>query len=283
MRKTMIAAAAVFALPAAAFAADHTVFFDWDSARIDTAGRAALEQAAADFRASGETSISLVGHTDTSGSATYNVGLSERRARAAAQALSALGVPPGAMTLAWRGQDDPAVQTGDGVRERLNRRVEITVSAAAVEAPMAPVTVAEAVSRLRFSVGPYIGFNNENNDYSTFLGANLKAAYDVHPNVALVAEQAVFYSFGSDDEGVGGRTAAGVELNAGDFGGVTPFVGGQVGYMYVDGSATGGFFGGPSVGLRSGPFEVKAAYDFLENRSGGRGVTSLMAGYVVRF
>ena len=38
------------------------------------------------------------------------------------------GVPAGAMTLAGRSENELAVQTGDNVREPLNRRVEITLS-----------------------------------------------------------------------------------------------------------------------------------------------------------
>jgi hypothetical protein len=82
--------------------------------------------------------------------------------------------------------------------------------------------------------------------------------------------------------GVGGRSAIGVEFTPGDIGGVTPFAGVQGGYLYVDGSATGGWMGGPGAGLRAGPFEVKGAYDFVD-RDGGRRVASLMAGCVLRF
>ena len=69
----------------------------------------------------------MVGHADTSGSAAYNVRLSERRARSVADALVGLGVNPGIVTADWRGETEPAVQTGDGVREPLNRRASINV------------------------------------------------------------------------------------------------------------------------------------------------------------
>ena len=71
--------------------------------------------------------ISLVGHADTSGSAQYNVGLSQRRVNRVASALDAAGVNMGGVTRAARGEADPAVATGDGVREPRNRRVEITI------------------------------------------------------------------------------------------------------------------------------------------------------------
>ncbi|MEM6906646.1 MAG: OmpA family protein, partial [Pseudomonadota bacterium] len=74
------------------------------------------------------TALSIVGHTDTVGSVTYNQDLSERRARRVASALVDRGVPSGAMTLAGRSENDLAVQTGDNVREAANRRVEISLN-----------------------------------------------------------------------------------------------------------------------------------------------------------
>ena len=52
--------------------------------------------------------------------------LSERRATTVAAALSERGV--GGVSSSWLGETDPAVPTGNGVREPLNRRVTVTVS-----------------------------------------------------------------------------------------------------------------------------------------------------------
>lgn len=70
--------------------------------------------------------FNVVGHTDLAGSAGYNQGLSERRARNVAGLLTAAGVPAGSLSVSGRGKTQPAVQTADGVREPLNRRVEVT-------------------------------------------------------------------------------------------------------------------------------------------------------------
>lgn len=67
----------------------------------------------------------VVGHTDTSGSVAYNMRLSERRAKATADGLVALGVPQSNLDVSWKGKSEPAVQTGDGVKEPLNRRATI--------------------------------------------------------------------------------------------------------------------------------------------------------------
>ncbi len=68
----------------------------------------------------------LGGHADRSGSADYNVGLSQRRADAVKAYLGGRGVPDGAMSTEAFGESRPLVETADGVREPQNRRVEIT-------------------------------------------------------------------------------------------------------------------------------------------------------------
>ena len=71
------------------------------------------------------TKEAIVGHTDTSGSVKYNLRLSERRAKATADGLVALGVPVGSLDVTWTGKADLAVPTPDGVKEPLNRRATI--------------------------------------------------------------------------------------------------------------------------------------------------------------
>jgi outer membrane protein OmpA-like peptidoglycan-associated protein len=72
--------------------------------------------------------VGVVGHTDTSGSVAYNMRLSERRAKATADQLVADGVSQQVLDVSWKGKSEPAVQTGDGVKEPLNRRAVITVN-----------------------------------------------------------------------------------------------------------------------------------------------------------
>ncbi|MEL6337568.1 MAG: OmpA family protein [Pseudomonadota bacterium] len=107
---------------------DFIVYFGFDSTALTARARETLDQVVAAFTGLNASAMSLVGHADTSGSAAYNQGLSERRARRVAQGLVERGVPQGAMTLAGRGEREPARVTGDGVREPLNRRVEISIS-----------------------------------------------------------------------------------------------------------------------------------------------------------
>jgi OmpA-OmpF porin, OOP family len=102
------------------------VFFDWDRSDITPQAAAILDNAAAAYQQTGSAQVVLAGHADRSGSAQYNVGLSQRRADAVRQYLAGRGVNDGAMTTEAFGESRPLVETADGVREPQNRRVEIT-------------------------------------------------------------------------------------------------------------------------------------------------------------
>jgi OOP family OmpA-OmpF porin len=101
------------------------VYFDWDSAEITREAAAILDEAAAAYKSATPVRVTLRGHTDTSGSNSYNERLSERRSTAVRNALISRGVPETAIRQSSFGEERPAVGTGDGVREPLNRRVEI--------------------------------------------------------------------------------------------------------------------------------------------------------------
>jgi outer membrane protein OmpA-like peptidoglycan-associated protein len=75
----------------------------------------------------GSSNVTVIAHTDTSGSPSYNTPLSEQRATVTAAELKADGVPPGALNIGWKGEEEPAVATGEGVKAALNRRAVIIV------------------------------------------------------------------------------------------------------------------------------------------------------------
>jgi outer membrane protein OmpA-like peptidoglycan-associated protein len=103
------------------------VFFDWDRSNLSQQALNTIKQAADQFRTTGKARITATGHTDTSGPADYNMALSLRRANTVKDALVRDGVPPQAITVIGKGETQPLVQTGDGVREPQNRRVEIVL------------------------------------------------------------------------------------------------------------------------------------------------------------
>lgn len=111
--------------PPAAQAPSFMVFFDWDRSNLSPQALNTIKQAADTYKTNGNAKITAIGHTDTSGPADYNMALSLRRANAVKAALVNDGVPATAIDTVGRGEEGLLVQTGDGVREPQNRRVEI--------------------------------------------------------------------------------------------------------------------------------------------------------------
>jgi OmpA-OmpF porin, OOP family len=103
------------------------VFFDWDRSNLSSQALNTIQQAATAFKTRGAARVTATGHTDTSGPEAYNMALSLRRANAVKDALVRNGVPAQAITVIGMGEKGLLVQTGDGVREPQNRRVEIVI------------------------------------------------------------------------------------------------------------------------------------------------------------
>lgn len=108
---------------------EFTIYFAFDSSELSPAAQDTVTAIASAYGARSGDDMNIVGHTDTSGSNDYNLALSQRRADAVARALAGEGVSQGVMDEAAVGEVAPAVQTGDGVREPLNRRVVVTIEA----------------------------------------------------------------------------------------------------------------------------------------------------------
>lgn len=104
------------------------MYFEWDRSNLNAAAIETIDAAVARARQCNVGGIVVVGHTDTSGSAAYNQGLSERRAGVVRDALIARGLAGGSIQTQARGETDLARATRDGVREPLNRRTAVTIS-----------------------------------------------------------------------------------------------------------------------------------------------------------
>jgi outer membrane protein OmpA-like peptidoglycan-associated protein len=115
------------ASPAPAASRSYLVFFDWDKAVLTERARAIVKEAAENSSRVQVTRIEVNGYTDTSGTPTYNQDLSVRRARNVAGELVRNGVPQNAIDIKGLGEKNLLVQTGAGVREPQNRRVEIII------------------------------------------------------------------------------------------------------------------------------------------------------------
>jgi len=112
--------------PVACNKGPYIVFFEWDKDDITPEAATILNNAVSAYANCGAASVMLAGHADRSGTATYNVGLSQRRAANVRSYLAGRGIPDGRITTEAFGESQPRVPTADGVRELQNRRVEVT-------------------------------------------------------------------------------------------------------------------------------------------------------------
>ena len=108
------------------------VFFNFDKSDLTPEAQAVVAEAAAAFKSTGSVSIAVVGHTDTVGSAAYNLPLSERRAASVKAGLVANGVPGDVVSTSGKGFSEPLVPTGPGVKEPQNRRATIDLTGSAM-------------------------------------------------------------------------------------------------------------------------------------------------------
>ena len=109
-------------------AREFVVYFPFDQYVLTPEAQAVVQQAAEYAKGGNATKIVVTGHTDTSGSDAYNRKLSERRGKAVADGLVSQGVNATALSVDWKGESAPAVATGDGVKEPLNRRSSVSIN-----------------------------------------------------------------------------------------------------------------------------------------------------------
>lgn len=107
----------------------NDVLFDYNSAGLRSASRQSLREMADVFEKYPNTTISVQGHTDSKGSASYNERLSERRADSVAQYMQSLGVRGSRVHTVGYGESTPRATNNTASGRQLNRRVEIHINA----------------------------------------------------------------------------------------------------------------------------------------------------------
>jgi outer membrane protein OmpA-like peptidoglycan-associated protein len=105
------------------------LLFGFDSDQLLPAARDNLRKFAASLNKYPHTRTLIVGHTDSDGSAEYNMGLSDRRALSAARFISAEGVDRARISTAGRGKAEPIATNASADGRRQNRRVEVAIYA----------------------------------------------------------------------------------------------------------------------------------------------------------
>ena len=130
-----IIGAAALAFAAGAAGAQETtestvyeVLFGFDRETLDAEAIETLSHLTDEFLEGGADVAMIVGHADTVGDPEVNRALGLRRALTVRQDLLARGVPGEAIAVTTTGETVPAVETGDEVRARANRRVVIEVA-----------------------------------------------------------------------------------------------------------------------------------------------------------
>ncbi len=100
------------------------IFFEYKSARIDTAASQVLKKVAESLTAHPEIRVEIQGHTDNVGSRRYNLKLSNDRAEAVETYLIRLSVPAECLRHAGLGFDFPRADNATEEGRSLNRRIE---------------------------------------------------------------------------------------------------------------------------------------------------------------
>jgi len=103
------------------------VTFDTDSTLIKPAFRDTLDRVAQSMVQYPDSLIDVYGHTDSTGSDSYNQTLSENRARAVADYLASRGVNAARIRSQGRGESQPVASNATEEGRSANRRVEIKI------------------------------------------------------------------------------------------------------------------------------------------------------------
>ena len=101
--------------------------FAYNSANVEPQFRATLDRVASVLADYDQTYIDVYGHTDSTGSDSYNQGLSERRAVSVADYLSSHGVQSARIATRGFGETQPIASNETEEGRAANRRVEIKI------------------------------------------------------------------------------------------------------------------------------------------------------------
>ncbi len=106
---------------------DSGILFDVDQADLKYDSKTELGQLAVILNKYEDTNILLAGHTDSTGSAEYNMGLSEDRAQSVAYYLETQNVNAMRLDVRGFGKDEPVASNETVAGRALNRRVEVAI------------------------------------------------------------------------------------------------------------------------------------------------------------
>ena len=104
------------------------LYFDYDSYSLSPAARESLSRGSEYLlRKNPSVKVQIEGHCDERGSDEYNMALGEKRAKAAYDYLTSLGVPAARLSTISYGEEKPAESGQDETAWAKNRRVEFKI------------------------------------------------------------------------------------------------------------------------------------------------------------
>jgi len=102
--------------------------FKFDKSTLTAAGKAELTAMVGSLRGINVAGVTVVGHTDAVGSASYNQGLSERRANTVAGFLASNGVDGSKISASGMGESQATLPASASKSARMiDRRVDVTI------------------------------------------------------------------------------------------------------------------------------------------------------------
>lgn len=104
------------------------VLFEFNRAEVKASAQARMAQLADFLKQYPDRRVSIEGHTDNIGTASYNAELSQRRAEAIKSQLIGLGIASDRISTVGYGKDFPVAANDTDTNRAINRRVEVVIS-----------------------------------------------------------------------------------------------------------------------------------------------------------
>jgi len=104
------------------------IYFEHDSYQLKQKTKNVINNIYNKYLFNKEILIEVIGHTDRSGSENYNIILSKLRANSVKKYLLSKGISEFNIGVYYFGEKKPKIATKDGVKEKINRRVEIFIN-----------------------------------------------------------------------------------------------------------------------------------------------------------
>jgi OOP family OmpA-OmpF porin len=101
--------------------------FATNSTELSTDGKTALEPLVEVLKTHPQSTVDVVGHTDSTGAAEYNMMISEKRAAAVAAHIEEQGIDAERISVSGKGEENPVASNDTAEGRAQNRRVDATI------------------------------------------------------------------------------------------------------------------------------------------------------------